>query len=106
MPEQLAGIGFGMTELAQATGDGGIAGPGIITSEGVINGRMHGAASAGAAAGAQGGATPETGISGNLSFQNVRGFGGVFTYITSPWALLCLVMVYLCLQVFVLQSGL
>ena len=33
------------------------------------------------------------GLAKSLGFQNVRGFGGMFSYITSKWALWCILMV-------------
>jgi hypothetical protein len=51
------------------------------------------AGNAGASGSGSGSADAVGGLAKSLGFQNVRGFGGMFSYITSKWALWCILMV-------------
>ncbi|KAH0547682.1 hypothetical protein FGG08_000171 [Glutinoglossum americanum] len=82
--DDLIGLGYGgrMREIAQATGEGGIAAAGSIASVAdPAQGGGEAAVRAAIAGGGQG--------SVKSTFQAVRGFGSVFAYMTSHWAVVC-----------------
>jgi Zinc finger, C3HC4 type (RING finger) len=104
VPEHFNAIGLninggGVSELAAATGDGMVPGPaGLVNSQAAQNflqgaGGRGGGPTASVLA-AEHLADQAAAASGDRNgFQHVRSLGGVFTYATSPWALLCIFMV-------------
>ncbi|KAI9781641.1 MAG: hypothetical protein M1839_005858 [Geoglossum umbratile] len=82
--DDLIGLGYGgrVREIAGATGEGSMNTAGGVASV-VDFAQGDGGASASAAA-AGGGYT-----SGRSAFQAIRGFGSVFAYMTSHWAVVC-----------------
>jgi hypothetical protein len=96
VPEQMSSLGMGLAGFRDESGVNG--------STSSIGSLYNSAASAaGGVAGDAAGNGPWNmgsrmagGTAGGAnqvpSFHNVRGFGGVFSYITSPWAILCVFM--------------
>lgn len=81
--ENVFGAGTGGRIIAEATGDGAAV---AAASAGLAPETM---AAAGRAAAAQAVGEQQSPLSQLLTFQNIRTFGGVFTYMTSKWALGC-----------------
>ncbi|SLM36510.1 hypothetical protein LPUS_06076 [Lasallia pustulata] len=80
--DHLLGIRAGGSVIAEATGQGAQS-----IASAAISGAQGAAATAAAAAATEG---PEGGmLSHVLSFQHLRNFSGVFSYLTSKWALCC-----------------
>ncbi|KAI9770558.1 MAG: hypothetical protein M1840_003148 [Geoglossum simile] len=86
--DDLIGLGYGgrVREIAEATGEGGTNVAGTVAS---IMDFAQGEGGASAAADAAAGGA-HTG--GRSTFQAIRGFGSVFTYMTSHWAIVCFTM--------------
>ena len=81
--ENIFGDGDGGRLIAEATGEGAAV---TAASAGLVQGAIGGVAEAAATQAA----TEQTGFfSQSISFQQLRTFGGVFTYMTSKWALGC-----------------
>ncbi|KAH0557170.1 hypothetical protein GP486_005044, partial [Trichoglossum hirsutum] len=82
--DDLIGLGYGghLREIAQATGEGGVNVAGTVASAvDAAQGGVEAAMGAAAASGGQAGA--------RSTFQVLMGFGSVFTYMTSHWAVVC-----------------
>ena len=88
--DNFLGLRHGGSVIAEATGERAQNMPPAVLS-GLGSAHRTAAATAteaGVAEGASGGT-----LSRALSFQQVRNFGGVFTYMTSKWALACFTLV-------------
>ncbi|MCJ1391542.1 hypothetical protein MMC18_004406 [Xylographa bjoerkii] len=81
--ENIFGAGTGGRIIAEATREGGEM---AAASVGVPPGEL---AAVGGAAATQAAGGPASSFSQAFSFQQIRTFGGVFTYMTSKWALGC-----------------
>jgi hypothetical protein len=86
--DDLIGLGYGgrVREIAEATSEGGTNIAGAVAS---IMDFTQGEGGASAGAAAAGGEH----AGGRSTFQAIRGFGSVFTYMTSHWAIVCFTMV-------------
>lgn len=90
--DNIFGLRNGGSMIAEATGNG---------SQNIISAALSGDAAQASqrAAAAPGGGTAAAteGVPSfsSLTFQQVRNFGGIFTYITSKWALACFTLVSL-----------
>ncbi|KAI9847067.1 MAG: hypothetical protein M1837_003185 [Sclerophora amabilis] len=91
VPEQidamLGGAGYGRSFIAEPTVDG-VGSSAVAASAGGFA-QVASESGAGAAGGVGDASTSPGGFHGALSFNNVRGFGGIFSYMTSKWALTC-----------------
>lgn len=95
VPERIDGL-FGLRNggsiIAEATGEK--ANKTVLTTLSGIS-SVQGIATATAESVTATGGTQGSGLSHAFTFQHVRNFGGVFTYMTSRWALSCFTLVSL-----------
>ena len=91
--DYMLGLRHGGSMIAEATGHG-IRGN---RSRDIVSAALSGASSSGTDAPTAAGAAAAEGSRGlsSLSFNQVRNFGGIFTYMTSKWALACFTLVSL-----------
>lgn len=95
MPERidgLLGLRNGGSIIAEATGER--ANKTVLTTLSEIS-SVQGIATATPEGFTATGGTQGSGLSHSFTFQHVRNFGGIFTYITSRWALSCFTLVSL-----------
>lgn len=86
--------------IAEATGEGPMVIETAIQGSTFVQG-----ATASAAAGAATEAAGASALRRALTLQHVKNFGGIFTYMTSKWALACFTLVRRCYTKFILAAS-